>query len=229
MLYEVSVFTSYYGQSCLNRFNYLSTGTPAAVTGSFALISAMGGIPETLTPGDFPGGTLMSQWQATVSNQVSFTAMSAKAIYDVNDFYELPYVPAPVGDQTGEALSPVMGFGMRTSRVRQDIRRGTKRFEGVPEAHVGGGGVLVSPGTTNIGTLATLMSGALSYDDEGNTLTFTPCVVSKQKYTVTESGREAYRYYPTEADQDDHIASGILWQPYPQVRSQTSRQYGRGQ
>ena len=69
------------------------------------------------------------------------------------------------------------------------------------------------------------------YDDEGNTLTFTPIVCKKQKYAVPDSDpvRYAYRYFPTEAEQMDEIAEGVTWQAYTQTRSQTSRQYGRGQ
>lgn len=228
MLYEVTLFQSYYGQSCINRFNYLMTGTPAAVQGSFGLISALGAIPAILD-GLFPAGGLWRAIRDQQSDQVTFTATVAKAVYDVEDFYELPYVPAKAGNVSGEALSPVMAYGFRSNRTRTDIRRGTKRFVGVPEANVGGGGVLVGTGASGASFVAGKMTDPITYDDEGSTLTYSPVIVSKEEYTVPSSGNTAYRYYPTLIEQMEHVAQSILWQPYAQVRSQTSRQYGRGQ
>jgi len=229
MLYEATVFTTYFGQQCIWRWNYVSTGTPASVSGSFGLVSAMGGIPPTLTPTQFPESTMMEVIREAVSSAVQFNAISVKAIYDVVDFYELPWVPTITGVKSGDALSPVMGYGFRTNRVRTDIRRGTKRIEGVIEADVGSGGVLVGDGAAYATAIATRMSATLSYDDEGNTLTYVPTVVSKEPYIPPGSTRTAYRYYPTLTEQMEHVASGVLWQPYANVRSQTSRQYGRGQ
>lgn len=71
------------------------------------------------------------------------------------------------------------------------------------------------------------MSATLTYDDSGNTLTFTPCIAQKEEYT-TPRGKKAYKYYPTEVAQAAHLASGIAWSYYPQTRTQGSRQYGRG-
>jgi hypothetical protein len=120
-----------------------------------------------------------------------------------------------------------VSVGFRTNRVRSDIARGTKRVGGISEASVGDGGEITGGYLTNVIAAADTMSETLEYVDGANTLTFIPVVVSKQEYTTT-SGRIAYRYYPTFAEQDDHIASGVTWEPYTQVRSQTSRQYGRG-
>lgn len=228
MLYEVTLFQSYFGQSCINRWNYLMTGTPAAVQGSFGLISALGAIPAIID-GLFPVGSVWRIIRDQQSDQVTFTAVVAKAIYDVEDFYELPYVPAKAGNVSGEALSPVMAYGFRSNRTRTDIRRGTKRFVGVPESYVGSGGVLTGSGPAGVAAVAERMSEPITYDDEGSTLTYSPVIVSKEEYTVPSSGKKAYRYYPTLTEQMEHVAQSILWQPYAQVRSQTSRQYGRGQ
>jgi hypothetical protein len=75
--------------------------------------------------------------------------------------------------------------------------------------------------------LASVMGDTLTYDDEGNTLTYTPCVVQKEKYT-TPSGKDAYRYYATESAQAPHLAVGVAWEVYDTERSQVSRQYGHG-
>lgn len=229
MIFEATLFTGFAGQSCVNRWNYLSTSVPAAVTLSFALANAMGGIPELPLKTMFPADTVVGTIQRSVSQDVQFQALSVKAIYDVEDFYEIPYVPYPAGTVSGESMSPVMALGFRSSRSRTDIRRGTKRFVGVPESYAGSGGIIGGAGATAAANIANVMSLALTYDDEGNDLTFTPIIVSKQKYQVPDKDTEAYRYYPTLAEQMEHIAQSIQWQPYSQARSQTSRQYGRGQ
>ena len=81
-------------------------------------------------------------------------------------------------------------------------------------------------------------SYALDFNDSagGNSLAFVPAVVKKQKYQTNvgseDPPRYAYRYIPTddggESAQLDDTATGIIWDWYPQVRSQVSRQYGRG-
>lgn len=229
MIYEATLFTTYYGQNCLNRWNYVMTGTPAVVTGSFALADAMGAIPVPIV-GGFPADTLLRSIADGVSNQVQFQSFSVKAVYSVTDFYELPYVPIITGLQSGgEGLSPASAYGFRTNRVRTDVRRGTKRIEGPIEAHVGGGGVLAEGGATITNLIATRMSEVLSYTDEGNELSFTPCVVKKERYEVPgKPGQFAYRYYPTLAAQMENTAIGVLWQAYNTIRTQTSRQYNRG-
>jgi hypothetical protein len=75
--------------------------------------------------------------------------------------------------------------------------------------------------------LVTQMNAALTYDDEGNTLTFTPCISQKEEYT-TPSGKKAYRYFSTELLQAPHNAVGIRWEAYTTQRTQNSRQYGKG-
>lgn len=229
MLYEVNLFYTYQGQQCINTLNYVRTGTPAVVTGSFGLISALGGIPETLTPTQFVTGSLMRAIQLLVSTAVSFNAMEVKAVYDVTDFYELPYVPALAGSDGGTAASPVLAYGLRSNRTRTDIRRGMKRFVGVTEGAMEAGGTLNGPAAAAVGVVATELGAVVEYTDEGNALTFSPVIVSKQPYTPSGSTRQSYRYYPTLSEQMEHVMESILWQPYPQVRTQTSRQYGRGQ
>lgn len=230
MLFELTLFTQYAGQSCVNRWNYISTGTPAVASLSYALLYAFGAIPDPAINTQFRTGSVMEYIQELVSNGVTFVASSAKAIYDVEDFYEIPYVPARTGDNSGsQGSSPVLAFGFRTNRVRQDIRRATKRFVGVYEGAIGTGGVIESGAAGVMATLADRMSAILTYDDEGNTLSFAPCVVAKQQYTPAGSDVPAYRYYPSLVTQMEHVGTGVLWQPYAQVRSQTSRQYGRGQ
>lgn len=226
-LMELTLVQDYQGQEIVNRWNYLAAGTPAAVSFSFALTSAIGAIESG---GVYPADTLMTDLAACQNGGVSFIETSVKDVYSVTDFFTSPFIVALDGtDATaGQPQSPTMAYGYRTNRTRLDIRRGTKRFVGVGETRTESGGI-ISQGflDSQITDLATTMGSVLQYDDSGNILSFTPVIVGKEKYT-TPSGRDAYRYYGTEAEQLTHLMQSIVWQPYTQVRTQTSRQYGRG-
>lgn len=232
-LIEAVLVQTYAGQQCINRFTYLATGTPAAVSFSFALLSAMGGIFDLVAvPPAYPAGTLIKTLAALQDGDVQFNTLSAKNLYSVTDFYENPFVPTLNGAIVGEGASPALAFGFRSNRVRTDVARGMKRFVGVPESFMGQGGTMPTGAGGNIDTLRIKLTEVLSYDDSGNTLTFTPSVLGKEKYEVEvggiPTGRFAYRYFPTEAEQLDHTAVGVAWQAYDTVRTQVSRQYGRG-
>jgi len=227
-LMEITLNTTYFNQKCVNRWNYVASGTPAAVTLSFGLMSIMGFLPVTTTLG---AGTVGGTIQAMVAENVIFNSAIARAVYIDDDFYDSPFLASTVGGMAGAgvALSPLNAYGFYSSRVKQSIGRGYKRLVGMVEAASENGGVISSAFQAAMTNIATAMSETLIYDDEGESLTYVPCIVQKEKYTVTESGKDAYRYYADQAVQLVHTAQGINWTPYTQQRSQTSRQYGRGQ
>jgi len=224
MLYEVLARGTYFGRPFNNRWTYVSAGEPAAVLGSFGLAFAMGFI---LDGGVYPAASVFGRLRTISATEVLWNSVQVRAPkdYDVTDFYEVPYATPVAGlYASGDAQSPAAAWGFRTNRVRLDIDRGYKRFAGIPEAATQDGGVIASADLGYMANLADAMSDVLTYDDEGNTISYSPCVVSKQKYT-TPSGRDAYRYYPTLALQLEHTAIGIEWQAYGTVRTQRSRQY----
>jgi len=225
-IYEVILESNYAGQEIINRWNYVMSGTPAAVVGSFALASALGAIPSA---GVYPTGTMLAAIAGIMSTTAKFTLITVQNVYDPTDFYSTPFVPDYAGVQTGEGMSPATAVGYFSNRVTRDIRRATKRFAGITESWNGQGGVIVSGALTAIALVATKMGLTLTYDDEGNTLSFAPAVCSKEKYQSNEDPvRYAYRYWSTEAVQLTHTAQGISWDYYPQLRTQASRQYGHG-
>lgn len=225
-LYEVILQTTFAGQECINRWNYVGGGTPAAVTGSFALASAIGAIPSA---GSYPANTLLKAIAGIMTPAAKFTLITVQNVYDPTDFYSTPFVPDFAGTQTGEALSPAVAIGYFSNRITRDIRRATKRFTAVYEGWNGEAGLIVAGAATQVALVATRMGETLSYDDEGNTLTFAPSVVSKEKYQSSEDPvRYAYRYYSTLSAQMSHVAQGISWDYYTHLRTQASRQYGRG-
>jgi hypothetical protein len=225
MIYEVTLTQSFFGQQCINRWNYLSTGTPVGITGSAALLHAMGAID---TAGVLPSDTVIGDMQDLQMNSVTFEGVIAKAIREApTDFFDYGYPTGTVGGgASGDAYSPIAAYGFFTNRVRTDIARGTKRYTGVGEGSVDTGGVVSSAALSFMNTMAEHLSDVLSYTDGGNSLTFAPIVVSKKKTVV--GGKPRYNYYDTIAEQLEHIAQGIVWTPYPTVRSQVSRQYKHG-
>lgn len=224
-LYEVTLVGSYNGVvEVVNRWNYRGDVNLVAGGDAAALVNAMGLEP---TAGAFPVSTIGDAMQALVNTIVSWRQVLCRNVYDPTDFIDLPYSPVAQGESTGECLSPINAYGLRSNRTRLDIGRGYKRFPGVSEASSGGGGILVSGTLTALNSLATFMTDTLTFTDGSLTDTFLPVVVKKLKYT-TDSGKFAYKYYPTEAEQLAKLAVGVTWESYNSVRSQVSRQYGRG-
>lgn len=231
MLYELTLYGRYQDQQCINRWTYNSGGTPASTSGSFALMSASGFI-DTNPLGEFLNDSLAGRIQILVSQGFSFENVIARALYSVTDFYERPF-PTPItGRAAGEQASPFLAYGFRSGRVRTDVGRGYKRFAGVVEGNMGAGGIIVAPAVAQMTDLAAEMSAVLEYVDEGQPVTFTPAVLSLQRYNpetgLPDPSGTARRPYPTLAEQLEHTALGVVWEGYDEVRSQISRQYGRG-
>lgn len=226
MLYEVTLESSYFDQQIINRWNYLSSGSAVGVTGSFALLTAMGLIPAS---GSFPAVTVGSRIQELQVSDVIYVSALCKALYDdPTDFLDSGFPSGVIGHGGGtQPSSPTMAFGFKTNRVRTDIARGTKRLVGVDESTVGNGGEFTSGTLGAMDNIATAMSADLSYSGGGSSLTFKPCIIGKEKIVV--SGEPTvYKLYPTLSEQLEHIAVGVVWQSYRFVRTQVSRQYGHG-
>lgn len=226
-IYEVVLRTLFAGQECVNRWNYVTTSTPTTADGSIALLAGTGLIP---VPGDtvYEEPELLPRLQAILSTGLLFGTVSARNVYEVNDFYEYVYEADLRGSVTGESSTPFTAIGYRTNRVRQDIARGTKRFAGVPESSIGTEGILAPAVAAAVKAVGDAMSESVTFTVGSVAYTFAPAVVKKEEYT-TPKGNKAYRYYATLAAQLAQVASPVEWASYAAARSQTSRQYGRGQ
>jgi len=223
-LYEVTVSGNYYGQKWINRWNYVLSGTPASVSGSFGLASALGFVdPES---GTIAGTTMFGAWRLMVNSSVNFELMTAWNIDSDTDFYSVP-IDAYSGTTSGQDASPILAFGFRTNQVTKAVRRGQKRFVGVRDEDTVDAAEFTTAAITNMDLVATRMSAVLNYDDEGNTLAYAPAVCSRERYT-TSSGKTAYKYYDDIAVQLSKTAQGVLWGRQLNARSQVSRQFGRG-
>lgn len=230
-LYEVVLNSSQGGQNLVNRFNYVSGGTPAGISPSLALAFAIGAIyDEVAVPPAYPTGTLLNAISNMCAVALTFQQVTVLNVYDPVDFYQTAFVPPYGGVVATGSAAPFVTMGFRTNVVNRSIGRGMKRFSGLSDNAEANNGVIDGGQLALMATTAERMSEILEYDDEGNTLTFSPAVCSKQKYIPDpeKPERTAYRYYATLAEQLTHTALGIVWESYPTVRSQTSRQYGRG-
>lgn len=225
-IYEMTARSRFAGQECINRWHYVSTGTPAAVQGSFGLVYSAGWVKDGL-PAAFPTNGLFNVMRAVQSEQVAYWEVEVRNLYDPLDFYVLPLPSDAVGGVAGESMSPTQAWGFFSNRVRADVKRGMKRLVGVTEANVTNGGLVAAGIVPSLENVAGRFSAVLLYDDEGNALTYTPAVLSYEPYTPSP-GRKAYRPYATESEQLDHAAIGVTYSPYTQIRTQVSRQYGRG-
>lgn len=224
---QVVVTMEYYSQTALNVFHYIASGDPGPVSNSFALIAAMGFAPPLSSPYEFEDGTIARYMQALQSAQLKYRSIFARDLYSDTDFYETAFHPSTQGIAAGDALPPFVAYGFRGSRVNASIRRGSKRFCGVVEGNVAAGGILTSEALTYGPILADLMGDTLGYSLGGASLTFVPAVLQLEKYT-TDEGKTAYRKYADPAVQLTHTAVGVEYSLVGTVRSQVSRQYGRG-
>lgn len=225
-VFEVTVSYLLFGQQCINRWNYLAD---VAVGGN--LMSA--GLAEEFglaAPGEDPNvGSVLEQLQKTVSAAAEFTDITVRDLFSDFDFLEAPL--GFTGLVAGEGYSPAMAYGFYSQRTRLDIRRGFKRIPGVAEGAVGTGGVVTGTGITLTNELAVRMSLTLSQVISATNVVFKPVILGKEKYQTNVGitpPKYAYRLYQPEAEQLDHIADVGVWFPYTQVRTQGSRQYGRG-
>lgn len=230
---EVTLTGTYFNQQTINRWNYVSTGIPAAVSLSYALAFAFGAVyDEVHIPPQYPTDAPLGVIAANFGDAWDWQQLTVLNVYSVTDFYQTPFVNPYGGQVAGNNMSPTAAAGFRTNQVRRDVARGTKRFPGLLETQVGAGGILEAVTQTALQAVADSMSATLSYDDEGNTISFAPAVCGKQEYdpNPTEPSRNhrAYKYYATESEQLAHTAVGVVWQAYAQQRTQNSRQYGKG-
>lgn len=227
-LYEVALEQSYAGQQIINKWNYQSGAIPSGALGSLLCIVGMGFAPM----GDivaFGDGTIAKDLQGGQVDDVTFVQVICKNLYSVTDFYTYAF-PANThgGNAVDEGTPPFVSIGFTTDKTRADIKRGQKRFAGIPESAIGSGGVLTSTAIAAYQTLGDDMADINAVPVEGSAVLFTPYVFGLEKHPATEDRGITYTYYETETEQLEHIARINQWTVKTTARSQTSRQYGRG-
>lgn len=227
-LYEITLEQSYFGQQCINRWNYQSGEIPTGQSGAFKALVGMGFTPDTdIDP--FGPDTIAGKLRDGLQNVgVVFVQAIAKNLYSVTDFYTYAFPPDTVGAGGGQGLSPTTAAGFTSDRTRSDIRRGQKRFTGIGEDLTGAGGTWATGVAASIQELGDTMADVNVVPAGVGSISYTPYIFGREKYTVVDSGKFAYKYYDTEAEQLEHIALVTAWNLKDRVRTQVSRQYGRG-
>jgi len=225
-LFEATLSMSYFNQECVNRWNYVSDVVTPSNQGAAKLAQAMG----VIAPGEDPDpDSMLQKLQLLLNTNVTFNALAVRDVYSDFDFIEVPL--QFVGNHATDGLSPAVAYGFKTNRTRLDIRRGFKRLVGVSEGAVATGGVLTGTGLSGSAAVAAAMSAQLVGMISATTITYTPVIVKKEKYDVPDSGtppRTAFRYYEDETEQLDLLMRDLVWSVYTEVRTQNSRQYGKG-
>ena len=224
-LYEVTLIAEYAGQQIVNRWNYLGTGDDVPSKPAFGLASALGAA-ETGTV--FADGSLFKSLTTFQLSTLVYHQCLVRAVYVPVDFVDIPFPTGKPGAVVlTDGFSPFVAIGFRTNRVRTDIGRGYKRFAGISKSSTDDAGVIGSTLLANLAAIATQMGTILTFTEGSLTVNFAPVIVGKQN-GKDEEPPFGYRYYPTEAQQAEHLASGVAFEPYTRVRSQVSRQYGKG-
>lgn len=225
-LYEVVLRQTYFTSAVINRWNYLSSGGAGSALPAFGLMNALGFLPTAAT---FPAGTLAGEMQSDLSLSLIFVSAQIRNVYDPRDFFEQFWAATVHGNEGSDPSAPFVAAGFVSTQTTLAISKGHKRLAGVPESYTDAGGILSSSGLSNLSVVAERMSDIVTYAEDGASLAFAPTIVGKEKYeSHADPVRFSYRYFPTEAEQLAHVASPVVWSVDGEVRSQVSRQYGRG-
>lgn len=223
MLFEVILRQRYDGKNVINRWHYSGAGTPAAVQMSYALTYAFGGIVTPITNA-FRADTVMLALYGVQHSTLQYLELQVQAMYDVADFFVVPFPPTQAGSLGGTPMSSFAAYALQSNRLRTDIHRGNKRLAGVSETYVGTNGVIESAMATALEGVAERMSAILEYDDEGNTLSFTPVVLGFEKHDPDEDHEDYwYSKWPTNAAQLSHAAVGVTWSSKAFMTTQNTR------
>jgi len=225
--YEITLEQQFAGQQIINRWNYISDTIPAGQLGALLALVGMGFTPFTdIDP--FGIETVAYGLQQLQAVAVNWVQAVGKNIHDPTDYYAYAF-PAGTTSVNGgsEAESPVIAVGFATDRTRSDIRRGQKRFTGLTEGQVGDVGQLTAGAKTAWQAVGDTMADVNSITVAGSAVVFTPYVFGRKK-TVDEDGNVTYPYWPTDAEQFAHAMRINQWTLKPQIRTQGTRQYGRG-
>lgn len=215
-LYTLTTISSFLGQTCVNVYCYVVS----------ELVGDVGEGAQRLADSWWLKfwGTATEGFQTSLfSDELRGDIIQVQNLFASGDYHER-LEGFPTGSNAGDPMPPFNAYGLRTTRTNGNIRRGQKRFPGVVEtAQVSG--ELVSTALTQLTTLGQELTEELTYELEGDSITFSPVTVKRVPY-VTEGGNDAYRWPETPLEA---VYTQIVdWQPNPNVTSQVSRKIGRG-
>lgn len=226
-LYEVTLTQEFRGEVFINRWNYRqlsgAPGTPTALDLAGALGMTYG---PTAPDDDPPAGTLMAAVQSVQASDLNYISATVINLYNDSDFVIIPLTPL-AGGNLNAGSAPFVSIGFRGVRTSRAVRNAQKRFGGVPAANIDPGGFIDSS------YLATARAAETIFGTPpvGASTTYEFVTLSLRKEDVVIDGKLVRKYskWPTEAEALANVYPVSAWQVYGRVRSQTSRQYFRGQ
>lgn len=230
-LLEVVIKGTANGEMYINRLNFVASQAGITDSTSYFLLLSLGYLGITTAP---TNGSVLDELLTCNSGTFQMTELVARNIFAVSDFITLPVGPTNyVGlNSGGSYYSNFSVQKLRSNLRRQDIGRGFLALDRPKESDVDDSGNL---GATALGKLTALgiaIASVPAFTDDGENISWTSCVVGKEKYRTnpdsTKDPTYAYRYYEDKDEQFEHLANGVQWSPMPKVRSQVSRQYGKG-
>lgn len=225
-LFELTLTQSILGRPVVNRFNFVGPAAASGLGGAAGLLSATGA--NAVASNAFPSGSLLRNISDVQTHQIVFQQAICISVYDPTDFATVQWAQTVTGQIGLALLSPVAAWGFRTNQVRRDIRRGHKRFGGVPSDGAPDGADINSSYTALLSTLAASLTANITSLLTGDTASYAPVIVKKTKYAVpntpTSDPDFAYHYDPVESVQMGKLAYGCNWGSYAVLRNQVSRQ-----
>jgi len=230
-LMEVIIKGTASGEMYINRLNFVASQAGITDSTSYFLLQCLGYQGITTAP---VAGSVLDELLTVNSGTFQATELVARNIYNVTDFITLPVGPTNwVGLNSGGSYMPNFSVQkLRSNLRRQDIGRGFLTLDRPKEADVDDSGSLGATPLGKLAALAAALEAVPSFTDDGENIAWSTCVVGKEKYRTnpdsTKDPTYAYRYYEEKDEQFEHIANAVSWAAMPKVRSQVSRQYGKG-
>jgi hypothetical protein len=156
-------------------------------------------------------------------DDLRYDIVRAQNLFNPLDYYEI-LSAVYTGGSTGDPASQFLALSFRTPWLGPVIRRGQKRYGGLPEAAIANGQLHTSL-VAAANDIKALLGTTLSFTDGPNSGSWAPCIVKRIPYTAP-SGRTAYRL-PTDLTE-------AVWDIVPEwglntlITSQNTRKVGRG-
>lgn len=211
----------------LNKFNVYNNSLSGTTIASLPILETLGYDPSA--PTAVKVGSILEAFQLMTPSTFEWTQFYARDIYNVNDFAQINVSGAGwQGKRAGTAEYSAFVAKLKSTRTRQDIKAGFKALPPILTNDTGTGtGALTSTVINMMTTICTRMDDGLDvYIGVGFNF-FGWTIAQKEKYE-TESGKTAYRYFPTLEAQAERLATPVKWVPIERVSTQNSRKFGKG-
>jgi len=231
--YEVTILGELEGQQIVNRLNFTSDIDDPIVVTAFSLMQSLGW--DVADPTSPAVNSVFDNFLGAQTVAYQMNELLVRNLYSVSDFVTMPVVGTGwqgyITLATGDRVPTFVASKIQTNRVRTDIRRGSLALTGGTEERINGPDLWDEIYMGLLADLCNALNTPPSRTIGGSTVLWRPSVYSKERYVVNpgeENERYAYRYYPTEEEQAQHVAIGVTWSGVERVTSQVTRKIGRG-